>query len=91
MPLCMTPMRWRSESHNSNWRPVYAAPCDRDLEVAVIDKSGVHVFTSPCRRILGYWCDARTMLPVEVEPTHWREETGRFFRSDPFLKLERNQ
>jgi hypothetical protein len=74
MPICMTHTRWHSDCRNFPvWRPIYAAPCGRDLEVAVIDGSGVHVFALPCCRILGHWCDTQTKRPIEVEPTHWRE------------------
>ena len=27
--------------------------------LAVVDNSGVHVFSLPCCRILGYWCDTQ--------------------------------
>ena|SRR5215203_417065 len=61
MPLCMTHTRWHSEARNVPvWRPIYASPCDRALQLAVVDNSGVHVFSLPCCRILGYWCDTQT-------------------------------
>jgi hypothetical protein len=55
------------------WQPIATAPFDRDLEVAVIDYDGNHALAFPCRRVLGSWINAKTMKPVVVYPTHWRE------------------
>jgi hypothetical protein len=35
------------------WHPVSTAPFDHDLELAIIDSSGVHAIAVPCCRILG--------------------------------------
>jgi hypothetical protein len=56
-----------------NWAPAPGAPYDRDLELAVIDRSGTHTLVFPCRRIVGGWIDVRTKRRLEVAPTHWRE------------------
>ena len=37
------------------WHSVSTAPFDHDLELAIIDLSGVHAIAVPCRRILGGW------------------------------------
>jgi hypothetical protein len=55
------------------WTPASKAPFDRDLELAVIDRTGTHTLVFPCRRILYGWIDAHTKRRLEVEPTHWRE------------------
>ncbi len=55
------------------WKPILAAPFDRDLELAVI---GERACTRSCfhaRRILGGWIDAKTKQWINVDPTHWRE------------------
>ena len=57
------------------WQPVPTAPYDGDLELAVIDLSGVHALVFPCRRTLKGWIDATTKRRVEVWPTHWRAWT----------------
>ena len=54
------------------WQSVLTAPYERDLEVAVIDKDGVHALISPSRRIEDGWVDAKTKRRLEVWPTHWR-------------------
>jgi len=55
------------------WQEIKGAPFDRDLEIVVIDKGGVHAVAFPCRRILHGWINAATKKPVDVSPTHWRE------------------
>ena len=55
------------------WFKIETAPFDRDLEVAVIDFDGPHAVIFPCRRVLGGWVKAKTLTPVEISPTHWRE------------------
>ena len=56
------------------WYEISRAPFDVDLELAVIDADGVHAATVfPCQRVSGGWVKARTMRPVDVHPTHWRE------------------
>ncbi len=56
------------------WEPVSTAPFDRDLQLAVFDKTGMaHSLVFPCRRILGGWMNAATNERIEVQPTHWKE------------------
>ena len=55
------------------WQPIATAPFDRDLELAVINGSGVHMLVFPCRRILRGWIKSENGEPVDVHPTHWRE------------------
>jgi hypothetical protein len=57
------------------WHPVFTAPFDRDLELAVIDDAGVRAIAFPCRRVLGGWIKAESKRWIEVHPTHWREWT----------------
>ena len=55
------------------WKPIHAAPLDRDLEIAVIDSGGTHLVAFPCRRVGDGWLDAETNKQVYyVRPTHWR-------------------
>ena len=55
------------------WFPISTAPFDRDLELGIVDSSGVRAFSFPCRRIVGGWVKAETKMPVAVCPTHWRD------------------
>lgn len=56
------------------WQPISTASFDRDLRLAVIDRSGVaHTLVFPCRRVLGGWMNAETKARLEVNPTHWQE------------------
>jgi hypothetical protein len=56
-----------------DWKPIYTAPFDRDLELAVIDKDGPHALVFPCRRVLAGWMRAENKQQIDVRPTHWRE------------------
>ena len=55
------------------WRPIWSAPFDRNLELAVIDDEGEHTLVSPCRRAFGAWIDIKTNQRLVLDPTHWRE------------------
>jgi len=55
------------------WQPIASAPFDQDLELAVMDRDGVHALIFPCRRLLTGWVKANSWERVEVSPTHWRE------------------
>jgi hypothetical protein len=59
------------------WQPIFSAPFDRDLELAVIDADGEHVLAFPVRRVAGGWIDAANKRGVDVRPTHWREWTSK--------------
>jgi hypothetical protein len=54
------------------WEPASTAPFDRDLELAIIDMSGLHALVFPCRRILGGWINAETKQRIDIRPSHWR-------------------
>ncbi len=56
---------------SKKWLPTSIAP-DSDLEVAVIDKHGVHTLVFPVRKNGTEWVDASTHKRVEIKPTHWR-------------------
>lgn len=58
------------------WQSIATAPFDRDLELAVINTSGVHALVFPCRRVLRGWVKSQTAASVHVHPTHWREWVG---------------
>jgi hypothetical protein len=55
------------------WNEILSVPAERDLEVAVIDKAGVHRIAFPCRYKDGIWINANTRRQLEIDPTHWRE------------------
>lgn len=44
----------------ADWEPIFTAPFDRDLELAVIDREEPHALSFPCRRIFGGWINAET-------------------------------
>jgi len=55
------------------WHLISTAPFDCDLELALIDATGVHAIPFPCQRILGGWIKAEMKTPVDAHPTHWRD------------------
>jgi hypothetical protein len=55
------------------WKDIVSLPSGWDLEVAVIDKAGVHAIAFPCRYRDGVWINANTRKAIEISPTHWRE------------------
>ena len=63
----------RSLSERMDWRRAAVAPFDRELEVATIGASGIDVAAVPCRRLLHGWIASSTGMPLDFEPTHWRE------------------
>lgn len=60
------------------WNEILSVPAERDLEVAVIDKAGVHPIAFPCRYKDGVWTNANTRRQLEISPTHWREWAGNY-------------
>ena len=54
------------------WRRIADAPFDRDLDLSVINYSGVHALVFPCRRVLHGFVKAQDRKPINVVPTHWR-------------------
>lgn len=61
------------QSHRMDWQRAAVAPFDRDLELATIGAGGIDPITIPCRRILHGWVTADTRVPIDIQPTHWRE------------------
>jgi hypothetical protein len=55
-----------------DWKEIIAAPDDRDVEVAVIDRDGEHPLVVPCRRTSNGWIDAVSRRHLDIRPTHWR-------------------
>ena len=55
------------------WLPVSVVPADIDLEVCVMDRSGVHVLIFPVRKGETDWLDAKTKKRIDIVPTHWRK------------------
>jgi hypothetical protein len=59
------------------WNQIETAPFDCDVELAVIDSSGEHVLSFPCRRIVGGWINAESGKQLYyILPTHWRIWAG---------------
>jgi hypothetical protein len=54
------------------WQLIANAPFDRDLELAVIDRDGLHALVFPCGRVIHGWIKSGTQERIEVQPTHWR-------------------
>jgi hypothetical protein len=54
------------------WLPVSIAPPDIDLEVCVMDRSGVYALIFPVRKGNTDWVDAQTKRRIDIAPTHWR-------------------
>ncbi len=50
------------------WQPIAIAPYDRDLELAVIDRTGAHILVFPCHRIPAGWLKSGTNQWVDVHP-----------------------
>jgi hypothetical protein len=64
---------WQS----TNWHFIRFSsdvPSDRDVQLAVIEAKKVHALAFPCRRIGNSWVNALTNRPLEVYPTHWRNQ-----------------
>lgn len=56
----------------SRWLPIELAPENCDLEIGVVDKSGVAPCRFPCRRVSGVWFNVWAGESVLIYPTHWR-------------------
>lgn len=56
----------------NSWQPISTAPLEQDLELAVLDASGVHALVARCRRSAHGWINAATGKQIDVSPTHWR-------------------
>jgi hypothetical protein len=56
-----------------DWQPAVTAPFNVDLELAVLDRDGLHALVFPCRRVLTGWMKVGTRERIDVAPTHWRE------------------
>lgn len=67
------PARSCHKPFHMQWNDVVSVPVGRDLEVAVIDKAGVHLIAFPCRYEDGVWINANARKAIEINPTHWRE------------------
>src|SRR5262249_60473383 len=55
------------------WHDIANAPFDRDLELAVIDVSGVRAIAFACRRVVCGWIKTGNQRRVDLRPPHWRE------------------
>jgi hypothetical protein len=54
------------------WQPISTAPCDIDLQLAVVEDGQTNAIVFPCRRAGDGWIDAETMEHIDLQPTHWR-------------------
>lgn len=63
-------------TRQQNWQPITTAPHGADLELAVINRDGIHALVFPCRRMSEGWVRANTCDKIEVSPTHWRDWNG---------------
>ena len=59
------------------WYPIKDAPCEVDLELAVLEGTEAHALVFPCRRVPQGWLKCGTLRElIEVHPTHWRRWKG---------------
>lgn len=61
------------EAVERKWEPISTAPFDRDLELAVADKSDFHALIFRCRRAHQGWVNSVSGKRLDIYPTHWRE------------------
>jgi hypothetical protein len=54
------------------WRLIASAPLDTAIDVAVIDRDGLHLLTVPVLRTDDGWVNAETGSTLDIRPTHWR-------------------
>ncbi|QOZ20318.1 hypothetical protein XI02_38855 [Bradyrhizobium sp. CCBAU 21365] len=54
------------------WQLIATAPFGCDLELAVIDSTGIHLLVFPCRRVQLGWVKSASGEAINVHPTHWR-------------------
>lgn len=54
------------------WHPIAAAPFDREIELAIIGDT-VDPHDGSWLRHGNGWLDARTLRPVPIDATHWRD------------------
>jgi len=47
------------------WQSISSAPFDRDLELAVIDRDGLHALVFACRRVLAGWINVETKQRID--------------------------
>jgi hypothetical protein len=69
---CILSFMSQVHSLSVKWLPVSIAPADGELEVCVMDKSGIHTLLFPVRKSGTDWVDASTKKRVDIGPTHWR-------------------
>ena len=59
--------------HWSHWHPISTAPCNRDLEVRVVEGSETGTLPFPCRHLnAGEWINADLGTRILIAPTEWR-------------------
>ena len=61
---------------SENWQAIESAPFDRNLELATINRDGLHKVVFACRRTSRGWVNAKTRQPADIHPTHWRDWKG---------------
>jgi hypothetical protein len=54
------------------WHLINSAPYGIELELAIIDDDGKHLYELPCRRAVTGWVDTKWQSRVDFRPTHWR-------------------
>jgi hypothetical protein len=57
------------------WNPIATVPEDRELRLAVIDRTGEYQMSFPCRREGEQWVNSATGKAVDIHPTHWQDWT----------------
>jgi hypothetical protein len=55
------------------WLLIASAPYETEIDVAVIDREGLHVLAVPVLRTDSGWLNAETKAHLDIRPTHWRD------------------
>src|SRR5262249_48286614 len=58
-----------------DWQPIWTAPLNREIAVAVLDRDGYHAFVFPLYQTWTCWVSREVSGLIPITPTHWRELT----------------
>lgn len=59
--------------HWSRWHPISTAPCNRDLELRIVEERETTTLPFPCRRTnKGDWINVDLGIRTTIQPVSWR-------------------
>jgi hypothetical protein len=59
--------------HLSHWHPISTVPCNRDVELRLVDEGQIVTLQFPCRQLnAGEWMNADLGTRIQIEPVEWR-------------------